>query len=268
MQKISSYLYPNRLTVLADVNSSPLEWKIVYQRKVKIYHGMNNVIEFDIKNADQKRVDITDFTIEMVAMDEQGKEIFTVPVTPSATLQGLATATITADDLGDLAPQFLKYSLYIVESATAKSPLYADAQFGMLGTLEVISGAVPIVSKPKVIDTFNYIHNLIDKIDTYTSDAVEVRPFNTYKQNGVISLNFKNKDLDGDVWVQTSNNGVVSNGTVWDDLDTFTITSTTSTLTKTYAEVTNFQPDVVWLRIKYVPTEDTSGNLDKVLVTV
>ena len=64
MQKISSYLYPNRVEVLADMASFNVEYTNVYQKNVKIYNGIDNTIEFDIKNADQKRIDLA--TIELI----------------------------------------------------------------------------------------------------------------------------------------------------------------------------------------------------------
>ena len=72
MQKISSYLYSNRIQLMADVivldSAYPVEWKIVYQRPINIYKGVDNVIELDVNNADQKRMDIYGKTIKFVVM--------------------------------------------------------------------------------------------------------------------------------------------------------------------------------------------------------
>jgi hypothetical protein len=60
----------------------------VYQRTVKIYNGIDNTIEFDIKNADQKRIDLSTLdSIEMNVMDASGKSITdnAYTVTPSVT---------------------------------------------------------------------------------------------------------------------------------------------------------------------------------------
>ena len=59
MQKIQSYLYTNRIQLLADVAGFTTEYTNVYQKTVKIYNGVDNVLEFDIKNADQKRIDLS-----------------------------------------------------------------------------------------------------------------------------------------------------------------------------------------------------------------
>ncbi len=62
MQKISSYLYSNRVVLLANLAGFTVEYTNVYQRTIKIYNGIDNTIEFDIKNADQKRIDLATLT--------------------------------------------------------------------------------------------------------------------------------------------------------------------------------------------------------------
>ena len=62
MQKISTYLYPNRIELLADLAGFTTEYTNVYQRTLKIYNGIDNTLEFDMKNADQKRIDLSTLT--------------------------------------------------------------------------------------------------------------------------------------------------------------------------------------------------------------
>jgi hypothetical protein len=92
MQKVQSYLYPNRVILLADLAGFTVENKIVYARTIKIYNGVDNVIEFDIQNADQKRIDLTTLSdIEVNVMDASGNALSNSPYYPS--LQTTATAT-------------------------------------------------------------------------------------------------------------------------------------------------------------------------------
>jgi hypothetical protein len=58
----------------------------VYQRTLKIYKGINNVIEFDIKNADQKRIDLSTLTaMKLNVMDAAGNALPFSPYSVSAT---------------------------------------------------------------------------------------------------------------------------------------------------------------------------------------
>lgn len=98
MQKIQSYLYPNRIILLADLAGFTVENKVVYARTVKIYQGVDNVIELDIQNADQKRIDLTTLKdIEVNVMDQSGNALDTSPYYPTLTTVATATnASVTA----------------------------------------------------------------------------------------------------------------------------------------------------------------------------
>lgn len=155
MRKISSYLYPNRIRLLADLAAFTVEYVNVYQRNVKIYKGIDNVIEFDIKNADQKRIDLTALTsIQMNVMDASGKALSNSPytVTPTA-LKGIATVLIPAGDLAALDDQFLRYSVTAVKDGNDVM-LYADTSFGASGTIQLISNAIPTTREPRIFKDF------------------------------------------------------------------------------------------------------------------
>jgi hypothetical protein len=157
MQKISSYLYPNRIELLADLAGFTTEYTNVYQKTVKIYKGVDNVLEFDIKNADQKRIElsttpsITDITLNV--MDASGYAMGTYTVTPTAT-KGIATVTIPQADVADIRHQFLKYSV-TASKDNATIPLYADSRFGAVGTIELIENAMPRFRDDVIYDRFS-----------------------------------------------------------------------------------------------------------------
>lgn len=98
MQKVQSYLYPNRVILLADLAGFTVENRIVYARKVKLYNGVDNVIEFDIQNADQKRIDLTTLgNLSLNLMDAAGNSLPNSPYTCTAYTSATATnATVVA----------------------------------------------------------------------------------------------------------------------------------------------------------------------------
>jgi hypothetical protein len=269
MQKISTYLYSNRISVVADLASYPVEWKIVYQRRIKLYKGMKNVIEFDVRNADQKKIDILNFNIKCLILDVFNTEVLTKDVVPILSSPGLATMTIYAEDIDFIKPQFLKFTLYILNDDGTKTPLYGDSQFGINGQIEVLNGAVTESPEPKTITVFSYVNNdgLLNPTNkTYTSEAVEVNPRNDINENGSIGLEFYPKLLDAEVKVQITTEAVVHAFTSWTTLETFTITPSTDFLTKTYQEVDDYSNNIGWLRIVYNPTTANTGKFDKVIV--
>lgn len=181
MQKIISYTYPNRIQLLADLASFNVEYTNVYQRNVKIYNGVDNVIQFDIKNADQKRIDLATYdSMELHVMDSSGNALPNSPYTVTATAtKGIATATIPADDLIDLIPQSFSYSV-LVNNGTSTTPLYVDGHFNALGTLELIGTVVPNERPARVFNTFSgeidYAGNVTHKSSAIAAKFYEAIP--------------------------------------------------------------------------------------------
>ena len=190
MQKVQSYLYPNRVILIANLAGFTVENTIVYAKTVKIYNGIDNTIEFDIQNADQKRIDLSTMSnIELNLMDMSGNALPESPyiVTPTA-IKGIATVTIPSDDILDLADQHLRYSVTAV-SGGKDVILYCDSRFSAVGTIQLIGNAMPKIRDEMVYDKFvgeiNYMGNVIDHTPAipckfYEAVPVEVMDFEIY----------------------------------------------------------------------------------------
>jgi hypothetical protein len=201
MQKISSYLYPNRVQLLADLASFNVEYTNVYQRIVKIYNGIDNTIEFDIKNADQKRIDLSTITqIEMNIMDAGGNALPNSPYTVTPTsIKGIATVTIPQEDLVDLSSQFFKYSVTCLKDGM-DTILYGDSRFGATGTLELVGNAMPTFRDPVVYKTFTGEIDLDGNVINHFSAI----PATFYESVPTAQLTF-NIDITGfigTIWLQ------------------------------------------------------------------
>ena len=213
MQKISSYLYPNRVELLADLAGFTTEYTNVYQRTIKIYQGVDNVIEFDIKNADQKRIELLTSPVitqlEVNVMDASGNALPNSPytLTPHATLKGIATTVIPLDDLNDLDQQFLHYSVTGLKNSNT-IPLYADSRFGVVGTIEVVGNAMPVFRDDRIYKDFTAEIDLKGH-PTYHSSAI---PATFYEAVPTETLSFEVvlKGFTGSVWVESTQQSTIS----------------------------------------------------------
>jgi hypothetical protein len=159
MQKVQSYLYPNRVILIANLAGFTVENTIVYAKTVKIYKGIDNVIQFDIQNADQKRLElssdplITD--IQVNVMDSSNNALPGSPYTVDPlSIKGIAEVTIPASDLANIDHQFLKYSVTAVDAESRNIALYTDSRFSAVGKIEVVQSAVPVTRPARVFNTF------------------------------------------------------------------------------------------------------------------
>jgi len=217
MQKISSYLYPNRIELLADLATFTVEYVNVYQRTVKIYNGIDNTIEFDIKNADQKRIDLTTLgSIELNVMDASGYELPNSPYTITPTsMKGIATVTIPQEDLADLTEQFLKYSVTTIKNGNDVL-LYTDSRFGAVGTIELVGSAMPVLRQDRVYDTFTAEIDLKGQpiyhssaIPTKRYEAVPTEQF-SFDIDFSGDANVPGSGFTGSVWIEGTKNHTIN----------------------------------------------------------
>jgi hypothetical protein len=268
MQKISSYLYSNRVILLADLAGFTVEYTNVYQRNLKIYNGIDNTIEFDIKNADQKRIDLTTLPqIELNVMDVRGKALENSPytVTPTA-LKGIATVTIPQDDLDELSNQYLKYSVTAVNTAGADVLLYADTKFGAVGTIELVGDALPTFRDNRVYDHFTQEIDLNGNVTNHTP-AIATK---FYEAEPTKTFDF---DIDvtgfiGTIYLEGTENSTISVNSYLDATPIRTITTTvatTTTINFNDVEIGNYNYfRVTWKNGNY---NSAFGTVDKVVVS-
>ena len=268
MQKISSYLYPNKINVVADVAVFPVRWNIVYQNRVKIYQGVDNVLTIDVKNSEQKRIDISEMSLEMSITDIKGQALATLPLTPTATT-GLATVNVTPTILENLTPQFLNFTIYRLNDDDTKTLMYADSQFGAKGNMELVGSAVPTNPPPRYITRFNLLSDtsVTPYRPVYYSDAVEItKPNFLYPvANEALSFDFDTTLLQAEVSIQFTKDSVISSATEWETIETFTI-PVNSTLNNRVYFYPRVNREYTWARIKYTK-QSTNGKFNKVTVT-
>lgn len=213
MQKISTYLYPNRIQLLADLAGFNVEYTNVYQRTVKVYKGVDNVLEFDIKNADEKRIElltspvITDLTLNV--MDISGNALPNSPytVTPSSSLKGIASATIPAADLAALDNQFLQFSVTATKDANT-IPLYGDSRFGAVGSIELAGSAMPITRKDRVFTDFTAEIDLKGN-PIFHSSSIPTKFYEAVKTE-TLSFDIHVVGFTGSVWIDAAKSDTLS----------------------------------------------------------
>jgi hypothetical protein len=272
MRKISSYLYSNRIELLADLAGFNVEYTNVYQRTVKIYKGVDNVIEFDIKNADQKRLELITSpsisSIKLNVMDQEGNALPHSPytVTPLSGVTGIASATIPSADLTNIDHQFLRYSVTATRGS-ANIALYADSRFGAVGTMEVGASATPVTRKAQIITEFHADLTYSNMINEYLhSTAIPVRFYEAIPTT-TAKLDFVFNSLQGTVYIEATPDATISNesfpasgnptlnpdgtraatrrGTV---IDTFSVATTDISASKVYSNLGQY----AYLRVSYV----------------
>jgi len=267
MQKISSYLYPNRIQLLADLAGFNVEYTNVYQRTVKIYNGIDNTLEFDVKNADQKRIDLTTVSnIELNIMDASGTALPNSPYTviPTA-IKGIATVTIPQEDLVDLEEQFFTYSVTCVKDGL-DTILYGDSRFGATGTLELIGNAMPTFRNAQVLDKFTGEIDLNGNVINHFS-AIPAKFYEAVKTTQ-LTFEIDVTGFIGTIWLEGTTNDTISVDSFKHSTRLMSQTldvATTTTVTFSNVDINDF----AYFRVSFQGDnpQTPTGTVDKVTVS-
>lgn len=265
MQKISTYLYPNRIELLADLAGFHVEFKNVYQRNIKIYKGIDNVLEFDVKNPDQKRIDLSDYTLTLNIMDVSGQSILTQTLTnlDQTTSKGLAKTTILESDLASLNGQFFKFSVTGVDGDDNDLMLYGDTLFGAKGTIELVGDALP-VTRPTQTHTSFYpvITGATALITTYYSSSIPTKFYEAVPTTD-LDLNVHMTGFVGEIWLEATKHTTITHESYRDvpKIVGPIIISSPSSTTLTWTNISI--ADYSYFRIGF---HKSAGSIDKVVV--
>jgi len=273
MQKISSYLYPNRIQLLTNLdeesNNDQVEWRIVYQRTIKIYKGIDNVLEVDVKNNDQKRISLLGKQIYMVIFDQANNEVNRYLATnleddSSQTSKGLARINIMSTDLENLIPQSFSFVVYMHNEDATLEILYGDSKYGARGTIDLLNGLNAKPSLNKRYDNFkqetNYQTNQTHTI-SYYSDPMPVRFYEAVPTT-ILKVTAYVTDFIGTISIQSTQSETFNHEAfLKDPIQTPTFTQARNTpVVFDNIDVTQ----VTYLRLKYT---NTTGKVDYAILS-
>ena len=273
MQFNPVYLYVNKLDVFttpADTWSTE-RYRRVYNRNLKIFRGVDNRIDIQVRNSDQKASNIAGSTLVFNLVNQATKDlVLQKDFTAMDLATGKVTVIITADDLLDLDIGFYNYSIIkevrsTVDSTdytvTSKMPLYMDSQYSTVGTLEITGDVYGGVADSVNVSTFNYTNPFTQGEDEpapwYVSEIIDAAP-NTSPAYPVHTFQFYTTNYTGTVEIQASLDaqGATPRETKWATI------ATVNLLTERYKNVTG---KYNWFRIKHTPATNNTGTVDKIL---
>jgi len=275
MQLMPRYLVSNRTFIIADETGFIVEYNPVYKRQLQIYKGIENKLEFKVINADQKPIDLTQYTIGdstdtptivFAAFDEQHRQIIErqgelIVSDDSAVNRGLFTVKITENDLLNVKDQYLSYTVYLQDPQGGQTLTYADSHFGMEGTIYVSSQAFPGPLPTYSVTQFLAYQNDINNSEWY-SEWISAEP----GVNGNDALHTAvvySDSFAGDVTVQATLENQIdgnSESVEWADIVTVSFDGSS----ETEPVPINFNGVYSYLRFK--TDADPADKISKILV--
>lgn len=143
MYSTSVYLFTPRQIVVFFSGNSPRRYQLVYAKNLKLNKGVDNKLQFQFLNQEQKPVDITGLEISFRLINYNGTEILLrKSLTPTLALNGLSELIVTSSEIENIDTQMCYYSLEIA-SAGYDLPVFVNSEAGARGVIDVVDSVLP-----------------------------------------------------------------------------------------------------------------------------
>jgi hypothetical protein len=258
MQLTPRYLIPNSTTLVLDQAGFTVEYRPVYARTLKVFKGIDNVLQFQVKNADQRATNIMNYTPRFVAFNDEKELILEKEGIPledgSSAMRGMFTVTISESELLDLKQQYITYNIYMEDLNNAKVLTYANSHFDATGIIYISSSAYPGPMPSIEVTTFAPVSQ---DLVAWQSEAVYASP----ERNSNAALHtvaIYSSGYTGTVTIQGTLENTITNDTIWADLAVLTLDQEVEPVNA------NVFGTVTYLR--FVFNADPANTISKILV--
>lgn len=208
------YFTQRQIVVLLSGNS-PRAFMPVYAKTLNLHKGVDNKIQFQFLNQEQKPVDITGKTITCRIINYNGTEILiTKALTPELPLTGISYLYLSAADLEDIDAQKCHYSLEI-PVGEFDFPVFVDPAAGARGDINILNSVLPsfVPSQIVTIPTGQPFPNLdpnvnannpLTNANTYYSSIINTQ------DNPILTISTKLDGYNGDVSIEGTCNQLLT----------------------------------------------------------
>lgn len=245
MYSTNVYKFKPRQVVVLYSGNSTRRYQIVYAKNLTLNKGVDNIIQFQFLNQEQKFIDISNFDITFRLINYTGKEIlFRKALTATLPLTGIAELITNSSDLEMIDTQQCFYSLEI-NDGTYDLPVFVNSEASARGVIQIVDSILPSFVPAVDIEIPSHAIPNTNTV-TYTSSV-----FST-NNNSLLTIQPFLDGYSGTVQVQGST--LPDSG--WYDIgDIYTYLDATETAGYT---VEGFHP---YIRVQFVSTQGTVTGL-------
>lgn len=238
MQQSYVYLYRNQIDVFTNSTTSwtSERYRRVYNRNLKIYRGVDNTVDFQVRNADEKATAVSNSMVFNLVNREGGDLLLQKDCTAVDATIGRFQVVLSDAELRDIEPGSYNYSLVIERRSTegtdsteyivqSRTPLYIDSQYGTTSTVEIYNDVYGEFIPSIEVDKFNRINPFAvgeEDPEFYISSIIDANPL-THTASSQHTFQVFPTNYTGEIIVQ----GSLSDGgnpEVWSDIDITNIT--------------------------------------------
>lgn len=143
MYSTAVFYYIQRNIVVLLSGNSPRSYMPVYAKPLTLHKGVDNQIQFQFLNQEQKPIDITGIDITCRILNNAGTEVLvSATLVPQLPANGICALILNAATIEDIIPQKAYYSLEI-PVGDFDFPVFVDQNAGARGVMNIVNSVLP-----------------------------------------------------------------------------------------------------------------------------
>ena len=221
-------------------------YQLVYSKNLKLHLGVDNNLQFQFLNPEQKPINLTDSTVSIRILDgDNSSVIIQKALTLTFALTGLAELRLTASELLGIKPQLCHYSL-VLDNTVNSLPVFTNQDSYARGSIEIVNDVTPDHSPSTVVSIPSYVppnNNVV----TVNSSLISTKDTDTT----TIQVNHTN--YTGNVVINGSTTGALND---WYLIDSYNYVDDNNS---NYYVAEGYHP---YLQLQF---NFTNGTVDKIL---
>jgi len=128
----------------------------VYAKTLKLHKGVDNRLQFQLINQDQKPINVTSKELFFRIINEDGtKLLFTKMLTNIVALNGIVQLDTISTDIIDIETQYCYYSIEMSDG-TADLPVFVDHNSGARGKIQIVDSVLPDFTPSNLVNVPNH----------------------------------------------------------------------------------------------------------------
>ena len=203
MYSTQVFIYTQRQIVVVLSGTSPRSYMPQYSKPLSIHKGVDNQLQFQFLNQEQKPQDITGKTITFRIISYDGtKTLLTKALTPQLPVTGITLLQLNAAEIENIPTQKAYYSLEI-PSGQFDFPVYLDQNAGARGDLNIVNSILPSFVPSEIVtiptgQAFPNVNPNISSNFTYYSSVINTQ------DNPILTIQAQYNEYEGNVVIQGS----------------------------------------------------------------
>jgi len=131
-------------------------YQTVYAKTLKLHKGVDNRLQFQLINQDQKPINVTSKELFFRIINEDGtKLLFTKMLTNIVALNGIVQLDTISTDIIDIETQYCYYSIEMSDG-TADLPVFVDHNSGARGKIQIVDSVLPDFTPSNLVNVPNH----------------------------------------------------------------------------------------------------------------